>query len=501
MSLSIRHLPRGARAASNPAPKSVHPVQVRPSTQDDKSQRASAAGVPTPGPRTEATQSENPYSAPLRPLRQSPSFRRKLLLSSSGRGLASARSTRRRAMALPLIYLTPAVAATEDGSLLQAALDGNLRRLKGIIKNRGMGPAAVLSVIVDGFGVLHCAAAHGHLEVCKYLIGELGGDPNMAAGAEQFKGVTPFMFSVHSGDVCTVKYFIDHGGDPMKADANGRSVLHYAVCTGNCKATEFLLSEGIPVDIDCGSGTPLDHAAANDQYKTLKILLDHNANAGADIHCKGSLASPLLFATGQGGYTDLIPFLLKAGADPNVPDDMGYLPIERAALRECREEIKMLLPLTSPIPDVPNWSIDGVIAYTKFKSTGPLDKGAVDKRMAIFKSQADAAARRKEYAQASESYSLLLENKPDATLFSNRSFCKLKMGDGKGALSDANECRMLRPDWAKACYRQAAAHMLLKEYKQAYEALLDAEKLDPGNDDIMQELRKAMELMKLSPGQ
>lgn len=32
--------------------------------------------------------------------------------------------------------------------------------------------------------------------------------------------------------------------------------------------------------------------------------------------------SPLLFATGQGGYTDLIPLLLKAGADPNLPDDV-----------------------------------------------------------------------------------------------------------------------------------------------------------------------------------
>jgi hypothetical protein len=36
------------------------------------------------------------------------------------------------------------------------------------------------------------------------------------------------------------------------------------------------------------------------------------------------------------------------------------------------------------------------------------------------------------------------------------------MGNGDGALSDALRCRMLRPKWAKACFRQAAAHMLLK---------------------------------------
>nr|CAB3462154.1 unnamed protein product [Digitaria exilis] len=191
----------------------------------------------------------------------------------------------------PFIYLTPAIASSDKGSLLQAALDGNLGRLKGIIKNLGMGRAAVLSVIIDGFSVLHCAASHGHLEVCKYLVEGLGGDPNMVAGVAEFEGITPFMFSVHSGDVCVVKYFLDHGGDPTKADAKGRSVLHYAVCTGSCKITKFLLSEGIPVDIDCGNGTPLLHAASNNEDKTLKILLDHNANVY-------SLVSSFIFLIG-----------------------------------------------------------------------------------------------------------------------------------------------------------------------------------------------------------
>jgi hypothetical protein len=50
----------------------------------------------------------------------------------------------------------------------------------------------------------------------------------------------------------------------------------------------------------------------------------------------------------------------------------------------------------------------------------------------------------------------------DATLFSNRSFCCLRMGDGKKALLDALECRKLRPDWLKAFYRHGAALMLLK---------------------------------------
>uniref|UniRef100_A0A453EAP1 Uncharacterized protein n=1 Tax=Aegilops tauschii subsp. strangulata TaxID=200361 RepID=A0A453EAP1_AEGTS len=91
-------------------------------------------------------------------------------------------------------------------------------------------------------------------------------------------GATPFMVSAQSGDVATVKYFLDHGGDLVKADDKGRTVLHHAAGIGCCKVTEFLLSKGVPVDIDCGRGTPLFWAANNEQDKTVKILLEHHAN-------------------------------------------------------------------------------------------------------------------------------------------------------------------------------------------------------------------------------
>lgn len=104
----------------------------------------------------------------------------------------------------------------------------------------------------------------------------------------------------------------------------------------------------------------------------------------------------------------------------------------------------------------------------------------------------------------------------DATLYSNRSLCFLHMGDGDKAYGDAYTCRMMRPDWPKACYRQGAALMLLKvrsfffplhnlkqicfcthptpyvymqEYQKACDALLDGFKMDPGNSEIENALR------------
>jgi len=64
---------------------------------------------------------------------------------------------------------------------------------------------------------------------------------------------------------------------------------------GSSTVTEFLLSKGIPVDIDYGLGTPLYHACINEQDKTVKILLNHHANVirltlsyFVSIHCQGS---------------------------------------------------------------------------------------------------------------------------------------------------------------------------------------------------------------------
>jgi hypothetical protein len=50
----------------------------------------------------------------------------------------------------------------------------------------------------------------------------------------------------------------------------------------------------------------------------------------------------------------------------------------------------------------------------------------------------------------------------DATVLSNRSLFWLRAGQPERALEDAKACRALRPDWAKACYREGAVLRLLQ---------------------------------------
>ncbi|KAL6861584.1 hypothetical protein ACP4OV_017284 [Aristida adscensionis] len=76
---------------------------------------------------------------------------------------------------------------------------------------------------------MHGAACAGHLNVCKYLMEGLSCDHNMET--TDCEGVTLFMAATQSRCVETVSYLIACGGNIPKSDANGRTILHHAVCT------------------------------------------------------------------------------------------------------------------------------------------------------------------------------------------------------------------------------------------------------------------------------
>jgi hypothetical protein len=43
------------------------------------------------------------------------------------------------------------------------------------------------------------------------------------------------------------------------------------------------------------------------------------------------------------------------------------MPIELAALYATKEDVELLFPFTSPIPDVADWSVDGIINHAKLE--------------------------------------------------------------------------------------------------------------------------------------
>ncbi|KVI08508.1 Ankyrin repeat-containing protein [Cynara cardunculus var. scolymus] len=338
--------------------------------------------------------------------------------------------------------------------------------------------------------------------------GKGGGDPAdefpiVSSTYRALLGETPLIHAARQGHTSTAKYLIEHGANPALSSELGATALHHAAGIGNIELMEFLISIGVDVDSQSDSGTPLVWAAGHGQQDALKVLLKHHAapnietddgitpllsavaagslpclelliQAGAKINVIAGGATPLHIAADSGNL-ELITCLVKAGANPNVADEDGLKPIQVAAARGNRGAVEILFPLSSPVESVSDWSVDGIIEYMQSevakeqeaeRNTGgvnlPSDATVstketpevtpeAKKKAAEAKSRADDAFRRKDYLMAVDAYTQAIDFDPsDATLFSNRSLCWIRLGQADQALTDAQSCRGLRPTWAKA---------------------------------------------------
>ncbi|KAM3391970.1 hypothetical protein ACQJBY_013238 [Aegilops geniculata] len=371
--------------------------------------------------------------------------------------------------------------------LLQAVLDGDLRLLKEM--------AGVVAADVGVWArALTVAVMEGRLDICRCLVEDHGVDVNQRT----FTGDTPLAISATYGTPAITRYLLDRGADPTLAGALWPP-LHDAASFGQCEIVELLLSTGIDVDhFDSVYGTALHVAATNAQDGSMNILLQHRADpnkvyrldstplrlamiseslecvkllikAGADVNKIDYTGVTYLMVAAGNGLPDILKCLLDAGANPDIDDGFGTTPIEIAALQGRWDMVAMLFPLTSPISRLPDWSVDGIISHVQSFGLKP------------------------------RAMSFQPSPKGLANLLAHRSFCMLRAGIGKEALSDAARCTVLRPFWPKGYYRLGAAFMLLQDYGKAAQAFVAGLKLDPTDADMADALREARETARNPP--
>ncbi|TVU50870.1 hypothetical protein EJB05_02262 [Eragrostis curvula] len=411
---------------------------------------------------------------------------------------------------------------------LQAAADGNLRLLKKAAKQVDLRGATN----ADGWNALHVASAKGRVDICRFLIEDEEGpgiDVNSRSAAEgtvvalhptlYAAGDTPVFIAATEGHLPVLRYLLDHGGDPSIPNARGITPLHRAAKNGllhlssssaglisPCDAVRLLLSKGVPLEPLANGWTPLHFAINGAQFQALRVLLEHGADAGADVNSMtpyGQTALTHAVDCCLPGFQklkevgadpnypgeevlddslgDIIEFLLEAGADPNIPNEYGKIPIMAAAAWGPRKLVEILFSWTKPIPSLPDWNVDAIIRAMKLKAKGTV---SVDLEVGLCtaKSKGKEAFGNGDYLAASFFYGVAITLDPlDATLFANRSVSYLRLGEGNSAFMDAARCRIMRPRWAKAWYREGAALSLLKIYTEAVDAFKEALKLDPAS--------------------
>ncbi|TVU49273.1 hypothetical protein EJB05_00577 [Eragrostis curvula] len=457
---------------------------------------------------------------------------------------------------------------------LQAALDGNLRRLKKKAKEVNLREAKD----DRGRNALHFAAAMGRLGTCEYLVDEVGIGANSLSG----DGETPVLLAAAEGKVPVLAFLLGRGvtrpsptqGAPRRCTRRQSTVrsssitrrlsyifaymykvsvrlcmslTYYCVIMsfmpllGHDEAVRLLLSKGVDVDPLNYKGTPLHLAANKDQEQVVKVLLEHGANvpqhsscqsrlhtahdsmlrallemckatgsgqAGADVNFKTSRGPTALLMAVDEGLIDIVKFLIEAGADPNIADHRGRIPIIYAAAYKQREIVETLFPTTKPVSSLQGWSVDGIITAMRKIPLEDKVTYTLKEHIDFLKSQGKQAYAKQDYLQAINFYTQAIEEDPgDATLFANRSLCWLQMRDGDRALLDAQQCKAMRPSWSMEWYREGTALSLLKNYREAADSFVQALKCDkhrasttPASDMINKALREAIDAMKSGAG-
>lgn len=147
------------------------------------------------------------------------------------------------------------------------------------------------------------AATHGHLDLVKYFINDIGVDAH--ASNEQM-----LRSAAEKGHLTVVDYLIALGAD---VTAYGDSALGYAGEEGHLDVMKSLVAAG--GDIQNHGGSSMVAAAGANRVDIIQFLYDHDVRDNLDdALCKAAAR----------GHVDAIDRLLKLGADPQCSDDPLY---------------------------------------------------------------------------------------------------------------------------------------------------------------------------------
>jgi ankyrin repeat protein len=289
----------------------------------------------------------------------------------------------------PLVNTTIRLCADRDGEqLLQATRKRRIREqnrpVEKFIEMATIGNveevnrAIEIGVEIDEIGAkghtaLMAAAYYGHRSLVNALLAA-GADPNLLSDDDGLAtGMTALMLAAGSFFASNrqhiAKLLIAGGADVNQPGAGGKTAIFHAALAGSgyTECVEVLIAAGANLDVQDDRGhTVLSSVAAAENYPMFNLLMQAGAstaglesiqliqaastgnvdrvrsllatNANKDLDRGAAIGN-----AAAAGHTKIVELLIRAGANVNLRDKLGFTPIASAAYAGYGEIVRLLI--------------------------------------------------------------------------------------------------------------------------------------------------------------
>lgn len=142
------------------------------------------------------------------------------------------------------------------------------------------------------------------------------------------------------GQVDIIDFLLNNGIDIDILSKDGYSCIVYAIINGHIGVVKYFLDKGY-ITKNRNGFLALITAAANNQLEILKILVESGLNIN-ETDQDGKCFSPLHYACQEGNY-NIVKFLIEKKAHVNRIDQEGLTPLRMAADWEHTRTVNLLL--------------------------------------------------------------------------------------------------------------------------------------------------------------